>query len=305
MVIKWNKGACIPVGASGHTAVWLDGVVYVGGGTTIGPEKQVSGGKPVKAQPLRVINCYDPVNNLWLTPINTPQCYFAMTTLNNKLLIAGGQNHKIRTNQILLMDAGQLKDYTKMSKARVAAVAVGHQGMLIIAGGYDDNHKVLSSTEIFDSTNGQWHVCGDLPQPHLWLQSAIVDNILYLLGGINDTDGNSLAVFTAPLDTLSRHQLKWSRSQDTPWCRSAPVSVNDTHLLIVGGVAKNYWARTHDIYKLNKDYHTWEVIENIPLARSLSAAVSTADRIFVIGGKNDKDEYTNTVWIGSLCYSSN
>ena len=37
------------------------------------------------------INCYDPVKNLWrFSPINTPYCYFAMTKLNNNLLIAGG-----------------------------------------------------------------------------------------------------------------------------------------------------------------------------------------------------------------------
>ena len=125
----------------------------------------------------------------------------------------------------------------------------------------------------------------------------IVDNILYLLGGANK-DGYSPAVFTAPLDTLSSHQLKWNALQDTPCCGSAAVSVYGTHLLIVGG----YKARrcTSDVYKLNKVSHRWEAIGNIPPARSRSAAVSTADnRIIVIGGYNYKGEYTNTVWIGS------
>ena len=106
--------------------------------------------------------------------------------------------------------------------------------MLIITGGMDDKGKRLPSTELFDSSNGQWYVCNDLPQPHSLLQSLIVDNILYLLGGINK-DGASPAVFTAPLDTLSRHQLKWNTLQDTPWCDFAPVSIYGTHLLIVGG----------------------------------------------------------------------
>ena len=71
----------------------------------------------------------------------------------------------------------------------------------------DDKGKILSSTELFDSRNGQWYICGDLPQPHTWLQSVIVDDILYLLGE-EDKDGRSPAVFTAPMDNLSRHQLK-------------------------------------------------------------------------------------------------
>ena len=188
-----------------------------------------------------------------------------------------------------------------MTTARSAAVATGYQGMLIITDGLDNKSKELSSTELFDSNNGQWYMCSELPQPHTWLQSVIVDNILYLLGGSNK-DRSSPAVFTAPLDTLSEHQLKWSTNQDTPWCRSTPVSVNGTHLLIVGGSRKieNEYERTSDIYQLNKVTNIWEAIGQVPSVRFLSAAVSTANNsVIVIGGKDDRREYTDTVWIGS------
>ena len=220
-----------------------------------------------------------------------------MTTLNNKLVTAGGKDKSdIRTNQILMYN-GQLKNYTNMITARSDATAAGHQGMLIITGGKDDMGKGISSTELFDSNNGQWYKCSDLPQTHCDLKSVIVDNILYLLGGHKDYS-YSPAVFTASLDTLSTHQLKWKTHQDTPWCDSAPVSVNDTHLLIVGGY-KSLRYTTH-IHKLNKVSHSWEVIGHIPSSRALSAVVSTADNtVIVIGGLNDKNEPTNTVWIGS------
>ena len=276
------------MGRYAHTAVWLNGLVYVGGGYETGMRSSY------------IINCYDPVNNSWSSPINTPYCHFAMTALNNNLLIAGGlDKSNNRTNQILTMDAGQLKNYTKMITARSYATATGHQGMLIITGGMDDKYKRLSSTELFDSRNGQWYVTNDLPQPHSLLKSVIVDNVLYLLGGENKGGYGSPAVFTAPLDTLSRHQLKWNTLQDTPWCRSAPVSVYGTHLLIVGGGKKigDKYTHTSDVYKLN---HSWEAIGHLPLARSRSAAVSTSDnRVIVIGGRYDKEDYTNTVWIGS------
>ena len=188
-----------------------------------------------------------------------------------------------------------------MITARSRATTAAHQGMLIIAGGYNERSEKLSTTELFDSNNGQWYMCNDIPQPLTSLQSVIVDNVLYLLEGIN-IDGNfSLTVFTAPLDTLSTHQLKWNTHQDTPWGYSAPVSVNGTHL-IVGGykyVGSNC-TYTSDIYNLNKVSHSWEAIGHIPSARSRAAAVSTADnRVIVIGGLNNKGEFTNTVWIGS------
>ena len=221
-----------------------------------------------------------------------------MTKLNNKLLIAGGRDKSIKkTNLLFIMDDGQLKYYTKMTIARSDATATGHQGMLIITGG-KAQYSTLSSTELFDSTNGQWYTCSDLPQPHWLLQSVIVDNILYLLGGINEDGNNSQAVFTAPLDNLSRHQLKWNTHQDTPCCQSVPASVNGTQLLIVGG--RKGSTHTSDVHKLNKASHNWEAIGHIPAARYLSAAVSTADnRVIVIGGYNNKGERTNTVWIGS------
>ena len=291
MNIKWEEGAPAPLGCVEHTAVWLNGLVYVGSGYESG------------VGPSHDINCYDPVNNSWSSPINTPYSLFAMTTLNSKLLIAGGEDKSgKKTNQILTMAAGQLKNYTKMITARSYATATGHQGMLIITGGMDNKYKILSSTELFDSSNGQWYVTNDLPQPHTLLQSVIVDNILYLLGGSNKDTRSSSAVFTAPLDTLSRHQLKWNTLQDTPWCRSAPVSVYGTHLLIVGGSKKigDKFTCTSDVYKLNKVSHSWEAIGHNPSARSAEAAVSTADnRVIVIGGRNDKGELTNTVWIGS------
>ena len=285
MNIKWEEGSPAPVGCAGHTAVWLNGLVYVGGGTEAGWKASYT------------INCYDPLKNSWSSLINTPYRFFAMTKLNNKLLIAGGEDKSFKvTNQILIMDDGQLKNYTKMTTARSTAAAAGHQGMLIITGGYD--HGRLSSTELFDSTNGQWYTCSDLPQSLSWIQSVIVDNILYLLGGINKDGNDSTAVFTAPLDTLSRHQLKWNTHQDTPWCQSAPVSVNGTQLLIVGGGKR--FTYTSEVHKLNKVSHTWEAIGCIPSARYSSAAVSTADnRVIVIGGYNDKLKDTNTVWIGS------
>ena len=133
----------------------------------------------------------------------------------------------------------------------------------------------------------------------------IVDNILCLLGGGNDKDGNpSTAVFTASLDTLSKRELEWKAYEKicTPLCWSAPVSVQGTHLLIVGGSSKtgDKYTCTSDIYKFNKITHSWEAIGCIPAKRRSSAAVSTADNeLIIVGGLNDKVEYTNKVWIGS------
>ena len=290
--VKWETAARIPVGYNGHTAVWLNGLVYVGGGF---------GSKLIFHKPSYTIHFYDPVNNSWNLLFNVPYCLFAMTTWKNKLVIAGGQDpNQRKANQIFTMDDGQLRNFSNMITARAYATAAGYEEMLIITGGRNYADMTLLSTELFDSNTGQPHICADLPQPHYWLKSVIVDSMLYLLGGHNQYGKPSPTVFTAPLNTLSKdRQLKWNVLQDSPRCRFAPISISGT-LLILGGSKER--KGTSNIYKLNSASRSWEVIKpRIPSARSSLTAVSTDDgRMIIIGGLTDKGEVTDTVWISSM-----
>ena len=290
--INWEVGAAAPVDVRGSAAVWLNGLVHIGGGYEN------------EAQGSYTIYRYDPIKNLWISPIIAPYCFFAMTTLKDGLITVGGQDESfMRTNQILSMEAGELRNYTKMITPMSSATAVGHQAMLIITGGWGDEGKILSSTEVFDSDSGQWYTCNNLPQPFHSGRLLVADNVLYVLGGFGDDHKPSPAVFSASLDTLSKHKLKWNTHKDTPWCCSTAISVNDTHLLLIGGRKKtgyNSYIRTSDIYKLSKGSHNWKVIGYIPSARGAPAAVSVGDnKIIVVGGRSDNGEVTNTVWIGS------
>ena len=55
----------------------------------------------------------------------------------------------------------------------------------------------------------------------------------HVYGGYGEDGVASTAILTTSLDTLSRHHLKWHANQDTPWCFSAPISVNHIQLLTV------------------------------------------------------------------------
>ena len=283
MNIKWQKGAPAPVKDVHHTAVLHDGKVYTGGGYESSDR----------------IYIYTLANNSWNpSPINTSYKHFAMTTLNNQLITAGGKDRSNKvTNKIFSLDGDHLKEYTRMITPRCWATAIGHQGTMILVGGEDKNKK-LATTELFNSTTRQWYSTGDLPLPRYHLKSVIIHNVLYLLGGYDDNSYFSKAMFTAPLDTLSSNQLKWSSQQDIPFINSAPVSIQGRHLLTVGGYKGH--VVTGDIHMFNKVSHSWEVIGQIPSTRSAPAVVSVADnKLVVVGGYDDKYCYTNTVWIGS------
>ena len=53
------------------------------------------------------------------------------------------------------------------------------------------------------------------------------------------------------------------------------------------------------VYKLSKVSHSWEAIGHISLARHSTIAISAADKVIATRGVNDKEQYTNAVWIGA------
>ena len=300
--IKWRDGAPAPVKLVSYSALYLNGLVYVAGHGT-------------KIHTAYRIYIFNPVKDSWVS-IKTPCCSFDMVTMHDKLITIGGTSRvkwfrRIKsTNKVLVLNESsyQWQDFSQMNTPRSGATAVSHQNMLIVTGGvcYQIS-KILCSTEVLDTTTGQWFFCGDLPQPHLCLQSVVVDNTLYLLGGVNQ-DGSSPHVFTAPLDSLScDHQLNWRPITDTIWCFSSVVNVRDQILVIGGRRNKIDPLHTSNIYRLNKVTGAWEVTSQLPNVRGAPAAVTVSnDTIVIIGGtkmrhgKPLRADLTNTVWIGTV-----
>jgi len=295
--VEWKEAAPLPVGLTAHTAVLLRGSVYVGGGSE---GKSVSDEKD--CYKLDIYNVYA---NQWSTsPITTPHCWFAMTVLDDKLIVSGGKTKSgAVTNDVFAYDEGEWKDYSSMPTGRCAAVAVGYRSMLIVVGGevvVKGTWRMVATTELLDTTNGCWYTCDDLPVAHRQLKIAVMNKTLYLLGGIDKDCNVSLQVFTASLDNLPSHQLKWQSFPDTPWCLSAPVVLYNKFLLTVGGRrSSDGHSQTTEVCAFDPSTGVWKQIANIPSARSFPAVVSVADnKVIIIGGLNQQRKYSNNAYIG-------
>jgi len=294
-VVKWEELVPLPVCRNSHIAVLLGGNVYIGGG--------VEGNSDNDNRQCYRLDIYNLTTNQWSSsPITTPYSWFAMTVLDDKLVIVGGatRNYEV-VKKVLVLNAGQWKDYSEMPTARIHSTAVGYHSMLIVVGGLikvEGKLTRVSTTELLDTTNGCWYICNNLPSLHQQLKAAIMNDKLYLLGG---GDSNpSPKVFVASLNDLSTHQLNWQLASNTPWCFSAPVVLYNKFLLTVGGrQPHDKTSQTSEVYTLNPSTGQWKHLTNIPAARSFPAVVGVADKIIVIGGMTNKgQEYSNTVWIG-------
>ena len=277
--VKWKELPPLPVGCNGYTAVLLGGVVYY--------------------QDSYRLDVYNLTTNQWSSsPITTPYRWFAMTVLDDKLVIAGGgtKNNEV-VKKVLVLNAGQWKDYSEMPTARSCATAVGYHSMLIVFGGQtkvEGKWTISSTTELLDTTNGCWYTCNNLPSPHQQMKAAIMNDKLYLLGGFDKDRKPSPQVFVASLDTLSTHQLNWQSAPNTPWCLSAPIVLYNKFLLTVGGRQQS---RTSEVCIFNPSTGQWKHLTNIPAARTAPAVVGVADSILVIGGVANENKCSNTIWI--------
>jgi len=287
--IKWKEGAPVPATAA-HTAVLFNGTIYVGGGDC-----------DDDAYNFR-INIYHPDTNKWDNAVDTPHAGFAMTVLVDKLIIVGGgiRNEGV-TNKLLVLESGQWKDYTQMPTERAFASAISHQSIMIVMGGTKDFDHPLNTTELLDSTTGQWFKCDDLPQPLMCSQSVIVGDVLYTLSGGTSNGDDSKAVYAAPLNALSSCQLKWQQLADTPWDGSAAVNLNNKYLLAVGGKAHH---DTVCVLKREKGSlftsTSWVSIGSLPNVHCASSAIGLDNQVIVIGGCGWNNHSSDTVTIGTF-----
>ena len=109
-------------------------------------------------------------------------------------------------------------------------------------------------------------------------------------------------VFTASLEKLSNHQLKWQSLQDTPWCYSSPVVLYNKFLLTVGGrQPSDVSSKTSEVCAFNQSTGLWKQITNIPATLTLAGVVGVADcKIIVLGGATTENKYCCKTWIGTF-----
>ena len=241
-----------------------------------------------------------------------------MATIQNKLILVGGafkvreffpfQIYFLTSDNLVTLNEDNYKvyveEYNRMNVSRSSATSVGYKDMLIITGGlHGPLQKVLSSTELLNTTTDQWFTCDDLPQPHFCMQPTILGASLYLSGGKSES-GDSSTVFTASLDTLLQGQITWKPIQNTPRYRSAATGVCGTNLVAIGGYDKCR-SFTSDVFTIDHDTHSWKIISQIPEERVIPSVITTSDdKIVVLGGAvldhHQKVKITKTIWFGHL-----
>ena len=206
--ITWRKAKRMPKRLESAQSVVLSGNVY------IGSEKTVL--------------LYSLEHDEWSELPKPPQKYFSMAVLNNKLVLVGGlEIHGMFTenvsDKVTVWNSDKRKwthPFPNMPLACYNVSSASYKGYLILTGGRqlmpqetslvtsDVEVPSLSVVEIFNSSNLKWYKGDPLPLECHAMQSSVIGDTLYVIGGQNRFDHIKAVLWTHLPDLIaSAHQV--------------------------------------------------------------------------------------------------
>ncbi len=211
----------------------------------------VIGGAPVNYGATAVVEEYDPATDTWSTRADMPTARQMET-----VAVVGG----------------------------IIYVIGGNEGLP--AGDRD-----LSVVEAYDPATDTWTRKADMPAARCGPTSAVVDGIIYVIGGMSATPAGYQADDVEVLSTVEAYDPAtdiWTRKADMPTARYfTGACVVDGRIYVSGGITawKGYSnISTVEIYDPRTD--TWTKGADMPRAKWGHTASAVDGKMYIIGGES-------------------
>ena len=261
----------------------------------------VSHDKMAYFNPFNSTAVYQFEEDQWTALPECPHYDSALTVVNKQLTTVGGRHGRLGgdpTNSLASL-TGEGKDrkwvehFPRMPTSRYGLAAVCRGTSLIAAGGVGGGERELRTVEVMDTESLQWTLVNPLPHPMSSASIAVSQEKVYLLGGYDQNNDETLSVFTCstlqtqPLDAQLKkpaNQLTgWHQAADAPRYWSTAVCVGEVLLAIGGQSAAG--ERTSAIAAYNPTSDSWEDIGHMTTPRSLPlVALLPSNELIVAGG---------------------
>ena len=256
----------------------VEGTVYVGGGYAgTGSDSNY------------IVMTYDISTGKWATLPPYRARNFAMTAINNQLLLVGGSEHRI--NKVLGVWNADIEQWTHpypdMHTARLSCSAVVYNEWLVVAGGVSGYSDSLSSVEIMNIDSKQWYAGPPTPTPLSYMRTAVVGDMCYFMGGYSSQTPTD-KVYTVCLSALTSRMNKdpmWSEISGLQLTDSTPLSISGS-LLAVGGADKSRKTVTA-IHVYQTDTGKWVKVGDLPTPRWDCICAMITDKEMLVAGGSD------------------
>lgn len=310
--LSWRSSPDMPFAMGNYVqSAAVHGRIYVGGG-----DAEDKSSEKNMSEHDRTVMEYSTATEKWEVLPQYTTSYFAMTVIDQQLVLVGGYVKGGRSKELAVWSADSREwsthIYPPMHTARGRCSAVCHKKWLVVAGGWSeptDGGHALCSVEVMDTANKQWHAGPPTPTPWFGMRATVLNDVFYFMGGyIPDRGGKNSKtskVYSAPLRALlatvnpaSSSQTVWAESS-LPFNYSTPLSFGGS-LLAVGGADRAYNSSPL-IHCYQPDTEEWVRIGELPTPRSKCSCVLLGDgQIMVAGGNIQSDTILRTVEICAL-----
>ena len=264
-------------------SVLVQGTLYVGGGDTVY-------GNANKY----IVMTYDISAGKWTTLPPYSTRYFAMTAIDNHLVLVGGLEHSCENSKVLGMWSEDIKKWTHpypdMTTPRDSCSAVMYKQHLVVAGGVGAG-VIISSVEVMNTDTKQWYA--GPPTPITWkdMKTAIVGDTCFFMGGFIDCPSNTNKVYSVSLpalvsqlnsDSSAKDTQTWKELPQLPVRGAAPLSIRRS-LLAVGGEDKD-GEDVSTLHLYQPDAGQWVKVADMPTPRYSPTCIMITDKELLVAG---------------------
>ncbi len=277
----------MPVAMNGYIqSVKINDTVYVGGGLT-GRRKDAF-----------IVMAYNTKSCQWHTLPSYSTRFFAMTTINNKLVVVGGSNRDGSDSSELgewQPDSNQwTHPFPPMSTPHFVHSSTSYKHWLVVAGGY---HGVClhASIEVLDVSNMQWFTGPSTPTPWGSMKSTTIGDTWYFMGGECEGVDWSPDVYSVSLEALVSHSSShssniWNKLPSLNCTQTCPLNIGGS-LLAVGGRDMKSETPMSTIQRYVFETNTWVQAGQLPHAVRTCTCIMTSDKVHVMGGDDGKSRF--------------
>ena len=204
----WETKASMPTPRAYLSASVVNGKIYLIGG------EAYSSVSPYYSE-TNVNEVYDPAKNTWTsgTPIPTAVYGYASTVIDGEIHIIGGSQTSSVQGGSVFVNSNQVYDPQNdtwslgadLPSAVTYGAAAATEGflappLLYVIGGYFLN-SFSSDVQAYNPSNNSWSIGASMPTARAYLGVAVVNDVLYAIGGFDDQNGLS----TAGLNTVEEY----------------------------------------------------------------------------------------------------
>ena len=192
----WETKASMPTPRADLSASVVNGKIYLIGG------EEYSSTSPYYRE-TNVNEVYDPATNTWTTgtPIPTAVYGYASTVIDGKIHIIGGSQASSSQGSSIFVNSNQVYDPqndtwslgANLPSAVTYGAAAATEGfmappLLYVIGGYFLN-SFSSNVQVYNPSNNSWSTGASMPTARAYLGVAVVNDVLYAIGGFDDQNG--------------------------------------------------------------------------------------------------------------------